>query len=123
MYGQYGHARKNLTFASNAKESSVYDISGANKIAVEIAAFDGALATTTANIFVKGCNTSDGTFRRIKQMGIYSAASGIHDWEVPSTTGDFIAVCDAALGFSFIKLELSNTATAGFTGGHVHVFH
>ena len=123
MFGQAGHKKYNFTIATNAVESDAYSILGANKIAIECESFGTSLITATANVFVKVCDTSSGTFRRLKAQGVYSAASGIHDWEVPSTTGDFYAICEPVVGFNFMKVEVSNTATDGYSGAYVHVFH
>lgn len=121
MYGYAYHGVTTCTFASNAKVCTAFDAREANRIAVEMGAFGTLLATTTANLFVQGAINSGTTFRRIKAVGVYSAVSGLEDWEVPSTTGDFIAVCDPALGFEAVRFELSNTATDG-AECYVHTF-
>lgn len=120
MRGMYGDKPVVATVASNAKSSTAIYIGGANRIALEIPSFGSDLATATANIFVMGGDTESGTFRRIKDMGVYSATSGINDWEVPSTTGDYLVICDTVLGFGYMKIQLSNTATNGFLP-NVHV--
>jgi hypothetical protein len=111
MYGYFGHGTVDASLASAASKSTFIDIRGVNRIAIEMPAFSTLLATTTANVYVEGGQATTSTFRRVKASGVYSATSGIDDWEVPSTTGNFIAVCDPIVGFNYMKVALSTAAT------------
>lgn len=119
MRGMYGDAPVAATIGINALSSPAVFIGGASRVALEIPAFTN-LITATANIYVKACATENGTFYRVKDMGTYSANSGLQDWEVPSTAGGFIVICDPAIGFNYICVESSKTATAAFSA-KVHV--
>lgn len=113
-----------ITFATNVKSSTGVYIGGYRSIALEIVTFGSNLVTSTANVYVQGAVASGsvaGGYRRIKVLQPLTATTGnVVDWEVPSTTGDFIAVCDALRGFDYAIVELSNTATAGLTGCKIY---
>ena len=127
MFGQERHAVIAATIATDATFSSAIFIGGANKIAIEIPTFAGGISTDSANVYAVVCSTVDGTFRRLKDMGVYSANSGIGDWEVPRTIGNYTVVCNPAVGFKYLKLEIaqgstSMTATAGLAA-KIHVIN
>ncbi len=113
MNGYGYHGKTVLTFATAAEVSTSMDVREYNRVAIEMASFVSLLATATANVYVQGRFDSTGTYKKIKQMGVYSAVSGLGDWELPSTEGNFLAVCDAALGFADIRFQLSTVATDG----------
>ena len=115
MRGMHGEKPYAANIVTDGSASSAIPIAGCNRVALEIATFANGLVTATANIYVLVSPTETGTFRRLKDMGTYSANSGIQDWEVPSTIGDYTAVCDSVLGFNFMKIQTSNTATALLT--------
>jgi len=121
MIGQHGHFVQEATITTDNLLSTAIFVGGANHVSFEIPTFSVGLNATTSNVFVQVAATSDGTFRRAKDAGIYSASSGIQDWEVPSDAGNYNAVCRPAARFDFIKIELSNTATANvLCNVHVH---
>lgn len=122
MRGQHGHQTQVVTFASGESESSACFISGANRIAIEFPAFASLLGANNANGYVKVAQGSGDTFRRLKDMGVYSANSGIQDWETPSSTGGFTVLCRPVVGFDHMKVELSTAATSGYTAT-VHILH
>ena len=122
MRGMYGDAPIAANITTAAMSSSAIPIAGASRIALEIATFANGLITATANILVKACDTEGGTYRRVKEMGTYSANSGLQDWEVPSSAGNYHVICDAVLGFNYMTIESLNTATAVLTC-NVHIMH
>ena len=101
--------------AINATVTRAIPIEGVNRIAFELPTFAASLITATANVFFQVCETETGTFRRVKDMGVYSASSGLQDWEIPSTVGGFTVLCRPAPGFNFLKIEVSKTATAVYS--------
>lgn len=117
--GNHGVKPANITTGNTASDA-IY-IQGANRIAIEIPTFSVGVTTATANVYVQGAQTSSATFRRIQIDGVYSAASGIYDWETPSSIGNKMVICMPAPGFEYIKIELSNAATA-IVSCNVHMF-
>ena len=121
--GRYGHQIMTSTIASNATLTSAFNVAEYNHVAIELPTFSIGIATNTANVYVQVCNTATGTFRRVQDVGVYSGASGIYDWETPSSTGNRIVICRPAERFDYIKVELSNTATAGSNDGYPITVH
>ena len=106
--------------ATDVTFTSAIKIEGANRIGIEVPTFAVGLSTDSANVYALVSNESDGTFRRLKDMGVYSASSGIDDWEVPRGIGNYTVLCRPAVGFAWLKLEVgqgatSVTATAGLS--------
>jgi hypothetical protein len=65
------------------------------------------------------------TYRQLRAYGVYSAGSGVLTWEIPSSTGDYTAICEPVAGFKYLKIELAGTnasATAAALGCIVHKF-
>lgn len=114
MHGQFVHKTEIATMAIGDKTSRAIPIDGVNRVAIELPTFAIGLITATANVFVQVCETIDGTFRRLKDMGVYSASSGLQDWEMPSTVGGFTVLCRPLAGFNYMKIESSQTATAAY---------
>ena len=102
--------------------STAVNIDGANKIGLELPTFDVGSSTDSCNVYATVCDTRGGTYRRVKDMGAYSASSGIQDWEVPSTIGNYTVVCRPVVGFNFMKIEVSVSASAGIAA-RVHVIN
>lgn len=115
MRGQFVHKTEVATMAINDMVTRAIPIDGVNRIALELPTFAASLITTTANIFIQVCETETGTFRRVKDMGVYSASSGLQDWEIPSTVGGSMVLCRPAPGFNYMKIESSKTATAVYS--------
>lgn len=109
----YGHAVRDATISTDTTVSTAINIAGAKKILFEIPTAAVGLSTTTCNIYAQVCNSTDGTFRRIKVQGVYSAGSGILDWETPSSLGNFFVEVPIA-GWNFVKAESNNTASTNF---------
>ena len=121
MFGFTGHKTTDVIVASAASLSSYCLTRGYNHVAVEVPAFGTLLAESTANVEVYGCATATGTYRVIKDEGNYSAGASIDNWEVPSTTGNWICVCRPAARFDYIKVHFSTAATDSITATiHLH---
>lgn len=114
MRGQHGHFVEVATMATDSLVSRAIPIHGVNRIGIELPTFAASLITATANIFVRVCDTETGTFRRLKDMGVYSASSGLQDWETPSSVGGTNVLCRPVAGFNFMQIESSKTATAAY---------
>lgn len=103
------------TIASGASESSVIDVSAFKFFAVEFPTTTN-LASATITAYIKGCDTSDGTFRQITLDDAANITS--------ASTGNIIATVDRFVP-PFVKIALSlNTATA--SAGYacrVHCFY
>lgn len=106
------------TVTAAATVSDPVDISGWNHVAFEIPTFAAYCVSATANVYLQGASVvsyasaSTGTYRRVVDVGLYSASSGLQDWEVPETIGNRVVMCRPATRLNFIKLELSITTTA-----------
>ncbi len=104
-----------VTLVSGTSMSSDIRIHGAEKVAIELPAFGTKFADATTSVYVYGADAPTSTYRRIQVQGIYSAASGIYDWEVPNNAGNSIVICPPAIGFNYIKVEFYTAATDGYT--------
>ena len=123
MWGQSGHQRVTCTFATGMTSAcSPVDVRGANHVAIELPTFASYMSVSTANMYIQGCKTSDGTFRRVMDEGNYSAGAAIADWELPSSTGDRVVICRPAARFDYIKPEFSRETTAAMEVW-VHIHH
>ncbi len=114
------HQKMSATIGINTVFSESVFIGEAKKVMIEIQTFANGIVTATANIYANVALESTDTFRRVHDMGVYSASSGIYAWETPSGVGNFNAVCRPALGYQYLKIESSKTATAALTC-YVHV--
>lgn len=115
MLGMYGHRVIGCTLTTGATFSTVVTLPmGYNNFAIACGTFSVGLPTATANVYVQVSNTiTTGTFQRVKMMGTYSASSGIQDWEIPSSTGNYIAVAPSlAQGWLYARVEPSTVPTA-----------
>jgi hypothetical protein len=100
------------TVGANALLSQAFDVRGWNHVAFEVPTFSVYCVSATANVYVQGASTIDGTYRRIMDVGEYSAGAGIADWEVPEGIGNKLVICRPATRFNYLKVEVSKTATA-----------
>lgn len=114
MKGQNGHHSQVATVASGANDSTTVYIAGANRILIELPAFGTLLAASTSAVYVKVAKEATDTFRRLQDMGVYSANSGIYDWEIPTGSGNRFVLCRPVVGVDHMKVELGQTATAGY---------
>lgn len=110
-----------VTATISGTVSDPVDIRGWNHVAFEIPTISSYCVSATANMYVQGSSVvtftsaSGGTFRRIVDVGVYSASSGLQDWEVPEFTGNRIIVCRPATRFNYVKVELTKTTTAAMS--------
>lgn len=118
MYGLDKVKDITLTFAvgSTTCATPVWT-GGANRIMLSLPTFTSGIITTTANVYVQGATGSPGsgptgTFLRGAMQGTYSAGAGFANYEVPSTTGNIQIEIPLEITMPFIKIELSNAATA-----------
>lgn len=114
------HQKISATIGINSTVAEAVYIAEAKKVAIEIQTFANGLITATANIYARVALNESDTFRRVQDMGVYSANSGIYDWEIPSSTGNRVYLCRPALGFTYFQIESSQTATAAVTC-YVHI--
>jgi len=114
-FGSTGHHVQTVIVASATTESSAFCCRGWNHVALQIPALTTQLATATCNVYIAGCNSESGTFALIRDAGTYSGGAGIYNWEVPSSTGGWIAICPAATRFNWCKIVLSTEATDSLT--------
>jgi hypothetical protein len=124
MGKQYGHNTKDASIASGATFSTFVKTLGYSGIAIDMPAFGTLLGTNAANVYINVAADTSTTanFKRLKALGVYSAASGVYDWEISSTSGPFIAVCDPAVGFAWARVELSTAATDAISCT-IHLYH
>lgn len=115
MLGFDGQTFVTATIAADALISNQIEVTGWNHVAFDVPLFSSFCVSATANVYVMGAAASSGTFRRIKDIGEYSAGAGIRDWEVPESTGSYIVACRPAARFNYIKVECSKTATAAIS--------
>lgn len=116
----YGHAIKNAFITTDTTVSTAINISGFNKVGIEVPTAEIGLYTATCNIYIQVAQNSDDTFRRVKEQGVYSAGSGIFDFEVPSNIGNFIMEVPAN-GWSYMKIESRTSADSTVLKCKVHL--
>jgi len=94
------------------------------RVALEIPTFAAGCSTSTTSVEIEGSSTSTtSAFRSVRYMGVYSAGSGIMTWEVNTSSGNYIAVCEPAAYCRYIRIKLSNqTATAAGLACKVHMY-
>lgn len=109
----YGHAIKTATIGTDGSVTTAIGINGFNKIGIEIPTAAVGIITATCNIKVQVAQQSTDTFRPLYAQGVYSAGSGILEWEIPSNIGNLITEAPVN-GWNFMKIQVSNTATANF---------
>ncbi len=107
----YIHKAFTVTMVTGASVTSAFETMGWSNISIEAPSFSASLPATTANVRVQVCDTPTGTFRDLRDMGSYSATSGVQVWEIPSSTGDFIASCRPLIGYAYAKIALLTAAT------------
>lgn len=101
------------TITTGGSLSTAINVGEYNGVMFDCPTWAVGCATATVALQVKGCDTSDGTFRPIWAQGVNSAASGVGVWETLDGSGDMIAVFDVQYKPKYIKLYLAdNEATA-----------
>jgi len=123
LLGQYGQKAIPATIGTDASISTAINVTGFNHVAFEIPTFAVGINTASANVYCQVAANAADTFRRVKDVGIYSSNSGIQTWEVPLGVGGYTVVCRPAERFNFVKIELGGTNVTGTAGlaAKVHV--
>lgn len=123
MLGYFGHQVMTAAIGSAASKSATILVKGWNHVAIACPAFGTLLGESTCNVYVEVSKTATTSeFKRLKTMGQYSSNVGIFDWEVPSTTGNWITTCQPAAHFDYLRIHLSTAATDAIDF-EVHVHH
>lgn len=112
-------------FASAAsKTSQVAEVSGYQFASIQVPAFGTNFATTAVSIKLEGGYTSTtGQLATVKAMGVYSAGSGILDWEVPGGTGDYVTADVPIWGLNYIRPIADTAATDGASGFVIRAYN
>lgn len=111
------------TITSTNQESSAINIEGATAVSIEVPTFTVGLNTAAASVSLKGCETSDGTFRPIHA---YSAASGFNTLTLVSAgAGNVLVMCGPNAKYlpKFIKVAVSGTNATATAAGLATVVH
>lgn len=116
----YGHATKVATITTDTTISTAINIAGARGIAIEVPTAEVGLYTATCNIYIQVAQKHTDTFRRLKAMGVYSAGSGIYDYEVPSNAGNFFLNVPVH-GWNYLKVESRTSADSTTLKVKVHM--
>jgi hypothetical protein len=117
MLGFDGQTAIVTTVEAAATLSPAFEVTGWNHVALDIPTFSVYCGVATASVYLQGSQSINGTYRRIKDIGEYSAGAGILDWEVPESVGNYLVCCRPAERFNYLKVELSATTTAAMAIG------
>lgn len=103
------------TIDSGASKSDAIGVSEFKHFAVELPDSTAYLASAAVTVYLEGCDTSDGTFYRLKSDDVANITS--------ASSGDQIATVSQYIP-SFAKVCVVNTATAltGY-GCKIHCFY
>jgi hypothetical protein len=112
---------QDFSIATAGSTCSAFYAAGWNRLGLEFPTFATRLVATTCNVYLDACATEDGTFRTVYQSGIYSAASGIAPWEIPSTIGNISVEYNGIL-YPWMRLRFSQTATASGNVARIHYY-
>lgn len=110
MYGYAYHKKETVTVASAASYSTAIDIQEFNKVSVEVPELGTLMGANTSKLFVNVAQSSTDTFRRLK----HQAVSGVSDWEVPATSGNYNVICPVE-GYNYMQVVFGTAATDGVT--------
>lgn len=117
----YVHKRIAAPIATDATISTYVSCGGYKQVAVEIPTAEAGTYTATCNVYCKVAYGSAGPFRRVKVMDPGSSAgTGIVDWEVPSSAGNFFSVVPCQ-GYNYMKVELGASADSTVMSCYVHL--
>jgi hypothetical protein len=109
------HQRLSATIGINSTLAESVFIGEAKRVYLEVQTFANGLTAANANLYAQVAHSEVDVFRRLHDMGVYSAASGIYAWETPSGAGNAVYLCRPAAGYNYLKIEASVTATAALT--------
>lgn len=110
----YGTLVQTASISTDGSITSAIDIRGAGRIAIEFPTFSVGIITATANVKFQVSNALAGTYRPLYADGRYSGASGLQQVELPSTSGNLVLDAPWLCGHSYMKIQISNTATAAY---------
>jgi len=107
----YSFKQLPCTITTGNSLSTAVNVAGYQNAVLEVPTFSVGVTTATANVQVYGSQTPTGTFRPIRSLGVYSAGSGILEWETPSSNGHFTTEIPM-WGQQWVKVFVSNETTA-----------
>ena len=90
--------------ASGASITSAFMTHGFNICSIDLPLFTSGLASATAAIYVYGCDTASGTFRRM----VYETEEWLY-----SGLGNVCVVCQGLTAFKYAKIESTISAITG----------
>ena len=100
---------------ATATTSSTYiAVQGADNVGVEVATFAAYYANANNSLWVQVSETSTtSTFKRLAVMGVYSAASGVDEWNTLDGTGNVIYnLPQEVTGYKYARMEFNQATTA-----------
>jgi len=106
----YGYKTIQATLTTGTTLSTALQCEGYQRATLEVPTFAVGVVTATCNVYLQGSDTKTGTYRRIREMGVYSGISGLGEWETPSSAGNFM-VAAPIKGIKWAKVEFSKTTT------------
>lgn len=119
----YGVKVESAMVASAGTFTNGVNIQGFRHIAFELQTLDVGLNTASASVYAQVRNSSDGTWRRVRAMGVYSGVSGIEEWNVPEGLGNCYVICRPAAEYDYVRLEYASTNSTALTNftAYVHM--
>ena len=101
-------------------------VGGANAVFFELPTFASGLGASTANVYCQSAAGMPGTapvgpFYRVMAQGQYSGGAGYADFEIPSTIGAKMVCIPMGQTMQWVKMEVSNAATAATYLPFIHV--
>lgn len=105
---------QDVNIATGASAFDPINVEGFDRVSLDIQTFAVYCLTASVALSLQGSTTATtSSFRYVKHMGVYSAGSGILNWEVPVGVGNYVVTCEPATNFKWIRpVLLANTATA-----------
>lgn len=114
MYGRNGSHQVVYTTMSTAVTVSTYvQVLGAESVAVEFDTFSVGFDGANNSIYLQVSNTATtSTFKRLQVMGVYSAGSGILDWNVPDNVGNRVFQMPKEVGaYKYARIDTQIATT------------
>jgi len=121
----YGEQLFTFDFASAAsKASQVAEVRGYQFASILAPAFGTNFGTTSVGIKLEGGYTSTtGQLAAVRAMGVYSGGSGILEWEVPNSTGDYVTGDVPIWGLTHVRVVANTAATDGASGFIIRAYN
>jgi len=109
----YGEKIFEFSFASAAsKASEVAEIKGYQFASIQVPAFGTLLNSNVAGVKLEGGYTATtGQLFPVRAMGVYSAGSGILEWEIPDSSGNLTTGDVPIWGLTHVRPTLTQPAT------------